>query len=138
MKILVINAGSSSLKYQLMDPDTREVFAKGICERIGLSGRLTHKLPATDAKHAFDIDMPTHAEAIKAVIAALTPICVAQFKGQTPDIRTTQLAALKGESSWARGDFVEKQGWATMPGAKEPENEVADACAAELMKLASK
>ncbi len=72
MKILVINAGSSSLKYQLMDPDTREVFAKGICERIGLSGRLTHKLPATDTKHAFDIDMPTHAEAIKAVVAALT------------------------------------------------------------------
>lgn len=74
----------------------------------------------------------------KAVIAALTPICVAQFKGQTPDIRTTKLAALKGESSWARSDFVEKQGWATMPGAKEPENEVADACATELMKLASK
>lgn len=74
----------------------------------------------------------------KAVIAALTPICVAQFKGQTPDIRTTKLATLQGESSWARGDYVEKQGWATMPGSKEPENEVADACATELMKLASK
>ena len=74
----------------------------------------------------------------KAVIAALTPICVAQFKSQTQDIKTTKLAALKGESSWARGDFVEKQGWATMPGAKEPEDEVAGACANELMKLASK
>lgn len=74
----------------------------------------------------------------KAVLAALTPICVAQFKGQTPDIRTTKLAALQGESSWARGDYVEKQGWATMPGSKEPEDEVADACATELMKLASK
>lgn len=74
----------------------------------------------------------------KAVIAALTPICVAQFKSQTQDIKTTKLAALKGESSWARGDFVEKQGWATMPGAKEPEDEVAGACATELMKLASK
>jgi hypothetical protein len=74
----------------------------------------------------------------KAVIAALTPICVAQFKGQTPEIRTTMLAALKGESSWARGDYVEKQGWATMPGSKEPEDEVADACATELMKLAAK
>ena len=74
----------------------------------------------------------------KAVIAALTPICVAQFKGQTPEIRTTKLAALQGESSWARGDYVEKQGWATMPGSKEPEDEVADACATELMKLASK
>jgi hypothetical protein len=74
----------------------------------------------------------------KAVIAALTPICVAQFKGQTPEIRTTKLAALQGESSWARGDYVEKQGWATMPGSKEPEDEVADACATELMKFASK
>jgi hypothetical protein len=74
----------------------------------------------------------------KAVIAALTPICIAQFKGQTPEIRTTKLAALQGESSWARGDYVEKQGWATMPGSKEPEDEVADACATELMKLASK
>ena len=39
MKVLVINAGSSSLKYQLMDPATREVFAKGLCERIGIDGR---------------------------------------------------------------------------------------------------
>ena len=48
MKVLVINAGSSSLKYQLMDPATREVFAKGLCERIGIAGRLTHKVPAKD------------------------------------------------------------------------------------------
>jgi hypothetical protein len=74
----------------------------------------------------------------KAVIAALTPICVAQFKGQAPDVRTTQLAALKGENSWSRGDYVEKQGWATMPGGKKAEDEVADACATELMKLAAK
>jgi hypothetical protein len=74
----------------------------------------------------------------KAVIAALTPICVAQFKSQTPEIRTTKLATLQGESSWQRGDFVEKQGWATMPGSKEAEDEVADACATELMKLAAK
>ena len=74
----------------------------------------------------------------KAVIAALTPICVAQFKTQTPETRTTQLAALKGESSWQQGDYVEKQGWATMPGSKAPDDEVADACAAELLKLAGK
>ena len=53
MKVLVINAGSSSLKYQLMDPETREVLAKGLCERIGIDGRLTHKIPARDAKHEF-------------------------------------------------------------------------------------
>jgi curli biogenesis system outer membrane secretion channel CsgG len=72
----------------------------------------------------------------KAVLAALTPICVAQFKTQTSETRTTQLAALKGESSWQQGDYVEKQGWATMPGSKEPSDEVADACATELLKLA--
>ena len=72
MKILVINAGSSSLKYQLMDPSTEEVFAKGLCERIGIDGRLTHKVPATDAKFEAEIPMPTHSEAIEAVLAALT------------------------------------------------------------------
>ena len=72
MKVLVINAGSSSLKYQLMDPQTREVLAKGLCERIGIDGRLTHKVPARDSKHEFEIAMPTHAEAIQAVLDALT------------------------------------------------------------------
>ncbi|WP_297720285.1 acetate/propionate family kinase [Intestinimonas sp.] len=72
MKVLVINAGSSSLKYQLMDPQTQEVLAKGLCERIGIDGRLTHKVPATDGKYTFEIPMPTHAEAIQAVLDALT------------------------------------------------------------------
>ena len=71
MKVLVINAGSSSLKYQLMDPNSGEVYAKGLCERIGIDGRLTHKVPAKDAKHEFEIAMPTHAEAIQSVIDAL-------------------------------------------------------------------
>ena len=72
MKVLVINAGSSSLKYQLMDPATKEVLAKGLCERIGIDGRLTHKVPATGSEYTFDIAMPTHAEAIQAVLSALT------------------------------------------------------------------
>ena len=71
MKVLVINAGSSSLKYQLMDPDTNEVFAKGLCERIGIDGRLTHTIPSKDYKGEFEIAMPTHAEAIQAVLDAL-------------------------------------------------------------------
>ena len=50
MNILVINAGSSSLKYQLMDSATHEVLAKGLCERIGIDGRLTHRIPAKDLK----------------------------------------------------------------------------------------
>lgn len=74
----------------------------------------------------------------KAVIAALTPICVAQFKKQSAEMQTTQLAALGEESSYQRGDYIEKQGWATMPGAKEPSDDVADTCASELMKLAQK
>ena len=69
MNVLVINAGSSSLKYQLMDPATGNVTAKGLCERIGLDGRLTHKVPATGKKVEKDIPMPTHKEAIEAVMS---------------------------------------------------------------------
>ena len=71
MKILVINAGSSSLKYQLMNPDTGDVFAKGICERISIDGRLTHKVPDKDIKVVREIPMPTHSEAIQAVLEIL-------------------------------------------------------------------
>ena len=71
MNILVINAGSSSLKYQLMNPDTGDVTAKGLCERIGLDGKLTHKVSATGKKVEKDIAMPTHKEAIEAVMAIL-------------------------------------------------------------------
>ena len=69
MNILIINAGSSSLKYQLMDPETGVVSAKGLCERIGIDGRLTHKVG--DKKVVKDIPMPTHSEAIQAVLAIL-------------------------------------------------------------------
>ena len=71
MKILVINAGSSSLKYQLMDPQSGDVFAKGICERIGIDGRLTHKVPDKDIKVVREIPMPTHSEAIASVMEIL-------------------------------------------------------------------
>lgn len=74
----------------------------------------------------------------KAVLAALTPICVEQFKQMTASARTTQLAALEDESSWSRGDYVEEHGWATFPGAEEPNDDVADACANELMEIANK
>ena len=69
MNILIINAGSSSLKYQLMDPDTGMVSAKGLCERIYIDGRLTHN--ANGKKVVKDIPMPTHSEAIQAVLAIL-------------------------------------------------------------------
>ncbi len=71
MKIFVVNAGSSSLKYQLIDPATAEVLAKGLCERITIDGRLTHKVPGKP-DYVADIPMPTHSEAIAAVLEALT------------------------------------------------------------------
>ena len=69
MNILIINAGSSSLKYQLMDPDTGVVSAKGLCERIGIDGRLNHNVGGT--KTVKDIPMPTHSEAIAATLEIL-------------------------------------------------------------------
>ena len=71
MKILVINAGSSSLKYQLMDPDTGDIAAKGLCERIYIDGRLTHKNLVKGTKVEREIPMPSHAEAIDAVLSIL-------------------------------------------------------------------
>ena len=71
MKVLVINAGSSSLKYQLMDPQSGDVFAKGLCERIGIDGALTHKVPDKGIKFETQLAMPTHAEAIQAVLDIL-------------------------------------------------------------------
>lgn len=73
MIILVINAGSSSLKYQLMNPETGELLAKGLCERIGIDGKFTYK-PQTEGKKkldAIDVAMPTHSEAIQTVLDAL-------------------------------------------------------------------
>ena len=66
MNILVINAGSSSLKYQLLNPETQQVLAKGLCERIGIDGKFTYKpqLEGKEAIKAADVAMPTHNEAI--------------------------------------------------------------------------
>ena len=72
MKILVINAGSSSLKYQLIDMNGEVVIAKGLCDRIGVpaTSNIEHKVG--DKKVAKDIPMPSHVEAFEAVIEALT------------------------------------------------------------------
>ena len=71
MNVLVINAGSSSLKYQLFDMDSKEVLAKGLCERIGIDGRLTHTNPKKEDKYKADVPMKDHADAIRAVIDIL-------------------------------------------------------------------
>ena len=71
MKILVINCGSSSLKYQLIDMDDESVVAKGLCERIGIEGsKLTHQVPGKD-KYIVEQAMPDHKVAIGLVLDAL-------------------------------------------------------------------
>lgn len=70
MNVLVINCGSSSLKYQLIDSETEQALAVGLCERIGIDGRLTHK--ANGQKVEMEEAMPNHEVAIKMVLAALT------------------------------------------------------------------
>ena len=71
MNVLVINCGSSSLKYQLIDSDTEAVLAKGLCERIGIDGRLVYQKAGND-KEITEASMPTHKEAIQMVLEALT------------------------------------------------------------------
>ena len=70
MNVLVVNCGSSSLKFQLINSDTEAVAAKGLCERIGLDGRLVYQ-PAGGEKEITEAPMPTHTEAIRMVLDAL-------------------------------------------------------------------
>ncbi|MBO4569724.1 MAG: acetate kinase [Clostridia bacterium] len=69
MKILVINSGSSSVKYQLFDMETESVLAKGLCERIGIDGRFTHKW--NGQKKVVEVNMPDHSVAMKHILDAL-------------------------------------------------------------------
>ncbi|MBR1635380.1 MAG: acetate kinase [Lachnospiraceae bacterium] len=71
MNVLVINCGSSSLKYQVINSDSEEVLAKGLCERIGIDGRLVYQ-PRGGEKEITDAPMPTHKEAVQMVLDALT------------------------------------------------------------------
>lgn len=70
MKILVVNAGSSSLKYQLIDMTNENLLAKGLCERIGIDGVISHKA-ADGREYKAKIPMPTHSEAFDALVYAL-------------------------------------------------------------------
>ncbi|MCI8342050.1 MAG: acetate kinase [Firmicutes bacterium] len=70
MNILVLNCGSSSLKYQLFDGDTEQVLAKGLCERIGIDGRLKHEVPGKE-KYVCDDPLADHTVAVQSVINAL-------------------------------------------------------------------
>ncbi len=68
-----------------------------------------------------------------AVVARLAPICVEQFKQDSE--KDQKLNDLKKEDSWKKDDYVEKQGWATMPGEKKPDSKVAEKCADLVIQL---
>ena len=70
MKILVVNAGSSSLKYQLFDMETGDVLAKGLCERIGIDGAITHKRPGKENYKA-QASLGDHKAAVELVLKLL-------------------------------------------------------------------
>ena len=74
MNVLVINAGSSSLKYQLFDTATNAVRAKGICERIGIDGRIVHKIPGKE-DYVKDTAMPNHSVATRILVDSSTSSC---------------------------------------------------------------
>ncbi|MBE6036509.1 MAG: acetate kinase [Clostridiales bacterium] len=80
MKILVLNCGSSSLKYQLIDSTTENVLAKGVCERIGMEGSNIAHQPAGAAKVKEAAELPDHTAAVKLVIAKLTDAAVGVIK----------------------------------------------------------
>ncbi len=70
MNVLVINCGSSSLKFQLINSESEAVLAKGLCERIGIDGRLTYQPAGGEKNVKSEKAMPTHTEAIQFVIDA--------------------------------------------------------------------
>ncbi len=73
MKILVVNCGSSSLKYQLVNPENAEVFAVGLCERIGIDGsKMEYEVPSRDFEKKMEVSLPTHKDALTIVIKHLT------------------------------------------------------------------
>ena len=80
MNVLVINCGSSSLKYQLISSETEEVLAKGICERIGINGSMITHTPAGGQKVSTEVPMPDHTEAVRYVIEKLTDAEVGVIK----------------------------------------------------------
>ena len=72
MKVLVVNAGSSSLKYQLFDTSAETVLAKGICERIGIGGKIEYRKGEDGEKHVKEVELPDHSVAMKNVVEILT------------------------------------------------------------------
>ena len=113
MKIFVVNAGSSSLKYQLIDMDNEQVLAKGLCERIGVTGAISHKT-ADGRTYSAETPMPSHSEAFEAVVYALTKsdAKVIDSFDEIPAIghRIVQGGSIFPDSCLVTPDVIEKLG----------------------------
>ena len=108
MNILVINAGSSSLKYQLLNPETQEILAKGICERIGIDGRFTYKPTGKETVKAAEVAMPTHNEAIQTVLNALVDP-VNGVIGSMKEIDAVGHRVVNGGEKFAKSVLIDEQ-----------------------------
>ena len=107
MKILVINCGSSSLKYQLIDMDNESVVAKGLCERIGIEGsKLTHKATGKD-DYVVEREMPTHVTAIEMVMEALQDPTYGVIK-DTSEIAAVGHRVLHGGTTYSDSIIVDE------------------------------
>ena len=107
MKILVINCGSSSLKYQLIDSDTEAVLAKGLCERIGIDGAITHQAGAGEKKTE-QYAMPDHDAAVKRVIEKLTDSEVGAVKDLS-EIEAVGHRVVHGGEKFASSVLIDDQ-----------------------------
>ena len=107
MKILVINCGSSSLKYQLIDSDTEAVLAKGLCERIGIDGAITHQAGAGEKKTE-QCAMPDHDAAVKRVIEKLTDSEVGAVKDLS-EIEAVGHRVVHGGEKFASSVLIDDQ-----------------------------
>lgn len=103
--ILVINAGSSSLKYQLIDIETESVLAKGLCERIGIDGKLTYQ-PTGGDKFQKDSPMPTHQQAIELVLSVLTDEKIGVIKNMS-DVAAVGHRVLHGGPNFTASALVD-------------------------------
>ncbi|MBP3622145.1 MAG: acetate kinase [Lachnospiraceae bacterium] len=107
MKILVINCGSSSLKYQLIDSDTEQVMAKGICERIKLDGTLTHQATGKE-KIQIEAPMPDHSAAVKIVLEKLLDPEVGAIKS-LEDINAIGHRVVHGGEKFASSALIDEE-----------------------------
>ncbi len=104
MKIFVVNAGSSSLKYQLIDMENEQVLCKGLCERIGVTGEITHKA-ADGRKYSASTPMPTHTEAFEAVVYAMTK-SEAKVIDSLDEVSAIGHRAVQGGSEFAQSCII--------------------------------